>query len=79
MVKSRVKRDLIETDSAREERARERVGRPSRKAALNSSLKARSVTVSLNDPRWSQMWYLVSFLINSPFDASFACVALQKP
>ena len=39
-------------------------GRPSRRAGSSS---ARSVTYNLNDPRWSQMWYLVCSAFSSPF------------
>ena len=74
VVKHRIKRDLIDLDpppnSRREERSRDQNGqggtRASRRAG-SSAIRARSVSVNLNDPRWTQMWYLVSapfFLLN---------------
>ena len=60
VVKKRVKRDYLDMteESSRPERSRASDrGRPSRRAGFSS---ARSVTYNLNDPRWAQMWYLVS-------------------
>ena len=62
VVKRRVKRDLIEIDASRSKRSpRDRSDRPSKRAQTsNSSPKSRSLNLYLNDPKWTQMWYLVS-------------------
>ena len=62
VVKRRVKRDLIEIDTLRSKRSpRDRSDRPSKRAQTsNSSPKSRSLNLYLNDPKWTQMWYLVS-------------------
>ena len=52
MVKKRVKRDFLESSSRQERSRSDR--RPSRRAGT-----IRSVNYNLNDPRWTQMWYLV--------------------
>ena len=60
VVKRRVKRDFIELDAPRPPRSpRDRFERPSKRAG--SSPKMRSLNLYLNDPKWNQMWYLVSF------------------
>ncbi|KAI9557493.1 hypothetical protein GHT06_017321 [Daphnia sinensis] len=52
VVKKRVKRDFLEEPSGRPRRSRSD-RRPSRRAGT-----IRSISYNLNDPRWTQMWYL---------------------
>lgn len=52
VVKKRVKRDFLEDPSGRSRRSRSD-RRPSRRAGT-----IRSISYNLNDPRWTQMWYL---------------------
>ncbi|XP_057366840.1 furin-like protease 1 isoform X2 [Daphnia carinata] len=52
VVKKRVKRDFLEEPSGRTRRSRSD-RRPSRRAGT-----IRSISYNLNDPRWTQMWYL---------------------
>ncbi|KZS04479.1 Amontillado [Daphnia magna] len=52
VVKKRVKRDFLEDPSSRPRRSRSD-RRPSRRAGT-----IRSISYNLNDPRWTQMWYL---------------------
>ena len=56
VVKKRVKRDFLESSSRQERSRSDR--RPSRRAGT-----IRSVNYNLNDPRWTQMWYLVRLAI----------------
>ena len=55
-IKRRVKRDFVEVRDRRSDRRSDRAGRPSTRPRLSRS----KTPVMFSDPRWPQMWYLVS-------------------